>query len=93
MASPELKLSWAISLRHLAASRYYLSEQLPSEDANNCWTMLQEYLHHNELGLALDEAEYLGVLCDAPSEFWAELLSAAEQMHRAESASRIRQKL
>jgi hypothetical protein len=37
-------------------------------------------LHHNELGLALDAAESLGLLCTAPSVFWRELQLAAKNM-------------
>jgi len=41
---------------------------------------MEEFLHHNELGLALDDAMELGELCSAPKEFWGELHSAAVNM-------------
>jgi len=41
---------------------------------------MQELLHHNELGLALDDAIELGELCGGPKEFWDELHCAAVNM-------------
>jgi|APAra7269097080_1048540.scaffolds.fasta_scaffold13477_1 hypothetical protein len=76
----ELKASLAITLRHLAASRFYLPQTLPSQDADACWLSMEGFLHHNELGLALDDAMELGELCSAPKEFWGELHSAAVNM-------------
>jgi len=93
MSANELKKSWAVTLRHLAASRYYLPEVFARQDEERCWATVQEYLHHNELGLALDEAEELGLLCSAPPEFWTELLLAAIEMGLIENAKRIQSRL
>jgi len=80
MSPIELKASLAKTLRHLAASRFYLPQTLPRQDADACWLSMQEFLHHNEFGLALDDAVELGELCGGPKEFWAELHSAAVNM-------------
>jgi hypothetical protein len=93
MTNEELRKSWAITLRHLASSRFYLQEHLPGKEAEECWTQAQEFLHHNELGLAFDELQALGELCSAPTEFWSELLLAAENMGSAEKVTLLRQRL
>jgi len=93
MSSPELRASWAISLRHLAASRFYLSQDLPGAEAIQSWSDAEDYLHHNELGLALDCLVDLGEACSAPPEFWQELLLAAINMRAWEIADAIRAKL
>lgn len=40
----------------------------------------QEYLSHNELGLALDELEGIPLYNEVPREFWQLLLRAANRM-------------
>jgi hypothetical protein len=85
MASTELRESWAITLRHLAASRYYLAERFTAESALSCEQDFNRFLHNNEFGLAMLEAEALGQRCDAPPEFWRELLLAARSMGDAEA--------
>ena len=93
MANAELLRSWAVTRRHLAASRFYLSENLLNTEAETAWAEMQHFIHHNELELALDVAEALGEIENAPSEFWAELLSAAENMGLTHHASRYRAKV
>lgn len=85
MASSELVQSWAITLRHLAVCRYYLPEQLLDEEALAAERELAHYLHHNELGMALREAEALGDICEAPPQFWRELQLAAQNMGHTEA--------
>ncbi len=80
MSQADLHASQAVTLRHLAASRYYLPEALPTEEAERCWQSMLSFLHHNELGLALDDAIELGQLCSAPNDYWAELRFAALSM-------------
>jgi hypothetical protein len=88
MVSAELSQSWSVTLRHLAACRFYLPERLDGDAAQNAERELISYLHHNELGLALCEAEALGDACNAPPQFWRELQLAAENMGKTEAASR-----
>ena len=84
-----LRESWAITLRHLAASRYYLPEQLPTETARQTEESMTSYLHHNELGLALADAEAIGVELSPPSPYWHELSLAAISMNMPEAAARF----
>jgi hypothetical protein len=75
-----LRESWAVTLRHLAACRYYLPAVLTSPIAIEAERRWNEYLHHNELGLALHEAETMGEELGTPVEFWQELRAAAANM-------------
>ena len=88
MASEALRQSWAITLRHLAASRYYLPTQLDGA-ALDASSQMEEFLHQNEFGLALGEAEALGELCQAPDVFWEELRLAAENMGSSDKVARL----
>jgi hypothetical protein len=93
MINDELRKSWATSLRHLAASRFYLPEYLPNSDAEKSRINAQSFLHYNELELALEQLQELGELCSAPKAFWSELLSAAENTNLTGNADFIRKKL
>ena len=84
----ELHESWKIIRRHLAASRFFLQENFFFEEAIEYEKEFNEYLHANELGLALETAEMLGTISNAPSEFWVELQLAALNMGRSEDANR-----
>lgn len=76
----ELRESWQRTLRFLASARYYLPELLPSAAATEVAAVAAHLLHNNELQLAYEELQELGVLVSAPSEFWAELHLAAASM-------------
>ena len=88
MTQEELQKSWRVTLRYLAASRYYLPTRLEGE-ALDAATRMEELLHHNELGLALDEAEALGALTESNAAYWEELRLAALSMGREEAAARF----
>jgi hypothetical protein len=81
--------SWATTLRHLAACRFYLPECFATEEAKAAELELALYLHHNELGLALELAESLGDALDPPQQFWRELQLAAKSMGMHEVATRF----
>lgn len=93
MSTPELKASWAITRHYLAASRFYLPQILPSEDANARRLSMQGFLHHNELRLALDDAMELGELCGGSREFWTERHCAAVIMGLQSQAARLQARL
>jgi hypothetical protein len=76
----QLRQSWATTLRHLAACRYYLPKILATSKALKAELAWSDYLHNNELELALFEAEVVGMEQDAPSEYWRELQLAAGSM-------------
>ena len=88
MATAELRESWARTLRHLAAARYYLPVTLPQGEASDAEREVDHFLHHNEFGLALESAEALGTAVSAPKEFWLELKLAAENMGLVADAER-----
>jgi hypothetical protein len=84
-----LRQSWAITLRHIAASRFYLPEHMPTEAAVHAERNMVQYLHRNELGLALSEAEALGLEVEAQRSYWHELRLAASNMGLFEDAARL----
>ena len=92
MATQDLRSSWAITSQHLIASKDHLPSSLPNE-ALDALHQMDEFLNHNELGLALEEAEFLGNLCHSPPAFWAELQLAAENMGLSEASSRFAARL
>lgn len=87
--TPSLQQSWAVTLRHLAASRFYLPAQLPTPAALEAEKNMVNYLHHKELGLALSEAEAIGNEASAPSAYWQELALAAKSMNLAAETARL----
>ncbi len=88
MTQAELRESWKGTVRLLAASRFCLSEYLEHPEAQRAEQEMNHYLHHREYGLALQCAEVLGQVEDAPSEYWLELKLAAQNMGLAEEAAR-----
>jgi hypothetical protein len=80
--------SWARTLRHIAASRFYLPEALETKEALSAEREYAHYLHHNELGLALEAIEALGEIQSSPPAFWHELELAAKSMGMHEAATR-----
>ncbi|MES2102387.1 MAG: hypothetical protein V4634_00090 [Pseudomonadota bacterium] len=89
MASEKPNASWAITIAHLAEARFYLPQRLGSEQAQKIYAQFSEYLDLNELDLALDEAESLGSVCNAPPAFWRELQLAAANLHMTDSEARF----
>ncbi len=89
-----LKESWKITERHLAAARALLPSpmvEFPESEAGSI-RGFEDYLSHNELGLALDELEGLGEANHCPAEFWQELAAAAENMELTKQAEYYREK-
>ena len=85
---PALAESWATTIRHLAACRFYVPEHLAAEASVAAELELAHYLHQNELGLALEAAEALGDTLKPPTQFWRELELAATSMAMPEAAAR-----
>jgi hypothetical protein len=75
--------------RHLAASRYYLPERLPSDSAKAAWARVEHQIHCNELKGALDTAMALGNEIGAEKEYWRELLLAVRNMELDEHAGKL----
>src|SRR5262245_12215836 len=82
MADQELIKSWKITETLLERARHALSD-FPAHHEQECAELLasyQEFLDHNELGLAFDMLERLGHLVPARGGFWRDLERAAENM-------------
>jgi len=47
-----------------------------------------EFIEHNELGLAYDQLIYLSETVPVPKEFWKEMLSAAKEMKLEDEVKR-----
>lgn len=60
------------------------------EEAKVCDEEYAEYLDHNELELAMNALDDLGLLCGAPNEFWHQLASAASNMGLADDVERFK---
>ena len=85
----DFKESWAVTLRHLAASRFYLPKELSFEEAIEAEKEYLEYLHCNEFKLAMEAADQMGIMNNAPIEFWRELELAANNMGLESEAKRF----
>jgi hypothetical protein len=82
MASPELLRRWEKVRARLDEARAYL---LAGEAEQ-----VQEWLDHNELGLALDDLETVGLEATRQLEFWEAMASAAALMEMPDRAAQLR---
>lgn len=89
----ELRESWEVTRRHLGRARHLLPRSLREDSGGGSLTTFEDFLSHNELGLAFDELEMIGMVNLCPPEFWREMLAAAESMHLSRRAERCRAKL
>jgi hypothetical protein len=65
-------------------------EALPAEIPSETIRLFQEFLDHNELGLASDTLEDCGEEYGATREFWVYLMRAAEVMELSNNARRYK---
>jgi hypothetical protein len=72
----ELWDSWQRTRGHLNAAREQLTDLRAADDET-----VQEWLDHNELGLAFDTLVDLAHELDVPVAFWEALDRAAQEMH------------
>jgi hypothetical protein len=92
MDRKELKRMWAVTAKHLNAARAQLPE-VPAPGLDGATVSgFDECLLHNEMELALDELEDLGLTNAPPAEFWRHLIFAAESMDLSERAAEFKQK-
>ena len=89
----DLQQSWDITRRHLERAHHLLPPSSKEDSEGGSPTAFEEFLSHNELGLAFDELEIIGMGDHCPPEFWREMLAAAESMQLFEQAERCRAKL
>ena len=89
----DLERSWATTGKHLRAARNLLPE-VPIAGVDGASVAgFDECVRHNELELALDELEDLGLTNTPPAEFWRELAMAAENMELSDRAAELQQRM
>jgi hypothetical protein len=94
MASKNLEQSWQTTVRHLEAARQQLPLELPVHLKTGSLLRYGEWLSHNELELAFEELEDVGLEVECKqSGFWSEMLAAAEEMSLPKRSERCRQRL
>ncbi|MBB3166956.1 hypothetical protein [Simiduia aestuariiviva] len=81
--------SWKVTIKHLSSARGLLPNDMLFDEAKEFDKDYLEYLEHNELGLALNSLDDLGLLCNAPNQFWKYLELAASNMGLAAEAKRF----
>lgn len=93
MTNPRLWKTWGIAEANLKDARRYLVEAATDADSEK-YSLVQfdEYLAHNELGLALQEIAIIAEDFTCKAAFWKRLEAAAEVMELPESASAYRDK-
>ncbi|WOT03969.1 hypothetical protein [Shewanella youngdeokensis] len=77
--------------KHLKAGRALLPENVLFEEAKVFDKEYIEYLEHNELELAMNALDDLGLLCNAPDNFWHQLKLAASNMGLTSEVQRFKQ--
>jgi len=93
MDRAELERSWTATAKHLNAARNQLPKVLAPGAEGATVSGFEECLHHNEMELALDELEDLGLTNAPPPEFWRQLVQAAENMGLSERATDFERRL
>ena len=84
-----LKHSWRITTKHLKEAHALLPKDLYFEEAKAFNNDFLEYIEHNELELALNSLDDLGILCNASNQFWRQLELAALNMELTSDAERF----
>ena len=87
MDRADLERSWSTTATHLNAARSLLPK-VPAPGVEGASVSgFEECVRHNEMELALDELEDLGLTNAPPPEFWRQLMQAAENMGLSERAT------
>jgi hypothetical protein len=93
MKHSELERSWAATRKHLGAARALLRDDSPPGVDGATLQGFDECLRHNEMELALDELEDLGLACHPVAEFWRHLMYAADNMELSDRAAEFKQRM
>ena len=92
MNNPRLWKQWGIVTALLEdARRYLVSAPKFAEHGSTSLIQFDEYLAHNELGLALEEMASLGRGMECKAMFWRELQQAAQVMELNDVAEEFHQ--
>lgn len=89
----DLEKSWATTGRHLKAARQLLRDDSPPGADGATLGGFEECLRQNEMELALDELEDLGLTSAPPAEFWRHLMYAADNMALVDRAAEYRRRM
>ncbi len=93
MERAELERTWAATAKHLNAARDLLPD-VPVTGADGATVSgFEECLRDNEMELALDELEDLGLTNSPSAEFWRRLMYAAENMELSDRAADFRRRV
>ena len=93
MERAELERSWATTAKHLNAARELLPDHSPPGADGATLGGFEECLRHNEMELALDELEDLGLTSNPPTEFWRHLMYAADNMALEDRAAEYKRRM
>ena len=93
MNPAELQRTLAITGKHLLAARALLRDDLATGADGATLQGFEECLRKNEMELALDELEDLGLACHPVAEFWKHLMHAAENMQLTDRAADYKQRM
>jgi hypothetical protein len=93
MNRAELEENLAATARHLNAARQFLRDDSPPGVDGASLKGFEECLAHNEMELALDELEDLGLTSAPQPEFWRHLMHAAENMGLVDRAADCRRRM
>src|SRR4030088_1536231 len=93
MDRTELERSWTATARHLNAARNQLPKVLAPGAEGATVSGFDECLRHNEMELALDELEDLGLTNAPPPDFWRHLIFADESMELSARAADFKRKM
>lgn len=85
-----LEESWKVTIKHLKDGRALLPEEMFLEEAKVFGQEFNEYIEHNELELAMNSLDDLGLLSNAPNMFWHHLELAALNMGLTSEAKRFK---
>jgi hypothetical protein len=92
MDRKDLEKSWRQTKSHVEAAREQHPEDVADSEVGWSIQKYEEWLAHNELGLAFDELEGLGNGNNFGRGFWLELHGAAENMGLLDKATRCQEK-
>jgi hypothetical protein len=93
MDRKKLERLWAVTAKHLKAARAQLPDVLAPGVDGATVSGFDECLRHNEMELALDELEDLGLTNAPPVDFWRHLIFAAESMELSERVADFKRRM
>lgn len=93
MERGELERNRADTAKHLKAARQLLRDDSPPGADGATLKGFEECLAHNEMQLAMEELEDLGLTSAPPAEFWRHLMYAADNMGLVDIALGYRRRM